>query len=175
MNARLTYLNLSDFPARVPALLIPEGRLFVDLLWQYTLVFLAAATPWLEIVLVIPVAIGAGLAPVPVAMVSFAGNALPVLGIVALFHWWERRRGPVRRRWSRRAVRVWARWGLPGLALLGPLVTGIHLAAVMALALHADRRATTWWMTASLALWTVVTTVAAVGGIEVLSRFFGGD
>jgi Ca2+/H+ antiporter, TMEM165/GDT1 family len=146
----------------------------VDLLWQYALVFLAAATPWLEIVIVIPVAIGAGLAPVPVAIVSFVGNALPVLGIVAMFRSWQRHRGPVRR-WRRRAVRVWARWGLPGLALTGPAVTGIHLAAVMALALHADRRATTGWMTLSLALWTVATTLATVAGIEGFHRLFGSD
>ncbi len=147
----------------------------MDLLWQYTLVFLAAATPWIEILIVIPVAIGAGLAPVPVALLSFVGNGLPVLAIVVLFRWWERRRGPVRRRWNRRAVRVWARWGLPGLALLGPLVTGIHLAAVMALALHAERRATIWWMTASLAAWTVGTTVAAVAGLEGLRQLLGRE
>jgi Ca2+/H+ antiporter, TMEM165/GDT1 family len=147
----------------------------MDPLWQYALVFLAAATPWLEIVIVIPVAIGAGLAPLPVAIVSFVGNALPVLGIVAMFRSWEQRRGPVRRRWSRRGVRVWARWGLPGLALTGPAVTGIHLAAVMALALHADRRATTGWMTLSLVLWTVATTLATVAGIEGFHKLFGGD
>jgi len=147
----------------------------MDLLWQYTLVFLAAATPWLEIVIVIPVAIGAGLAPIPVTIVSFVGNALPVFGIIALFQWWERRRGPVRRRWSGRAMRVWAKWGLPGLALAGPAVTGIHLAVVMALALHADRRATTLWMTVSLALWSVGTTLVTVAGIEGFRQLFGGD
>ncbi|OOG23247.1 small multidrug efflux protein - like protein [Thioalkalivibrio denitrificans] len=147
----------------------------MDLLWQYTLVFIAAATPWIEILIVIPVAIGAGLAPVPVAVISFVGNVLPVLGIVALFRWWETRRGPLRRRWSRRAVRVWMRWGLPGLALLGPLVTGIHLAAVMALALHAQRSATTWWMTVSLALWTVGTTLVTVAGIDLWHHIRGAS
>lgn len=145
----------------------------MDLLWQYTLVFLAAATPWLEILIVIPVAIGAGLAPVPVAVVSFLGNALPIFGVVALFQWWERRRGPVRRRWSGRAMRVWNRWGLPGLALLGPLVTGIHLAAVMALALHAPRRTTVIWMTVSLAMWAVGTTVVTVAGIDLWHHLRG--
>lgn len=147
----------------------------MDLLWQYILVFIAAATPWLEILIVIPVAIGAGLAPLPVAVISFVGNALPVLGIVALFRWWEQRRGPVRRRWNRRAVRVWTKWGLPGLAIAGPLVTGIHLAAVMALALRAPRRATTWWMTVSLAVWTIATTAATLAGMEGLHRYFGSD
>lgn len=137
-----------------------------DLLWQYTLVFLAAATPWLEIMIVIPVAVGMGLSPVPVTIVSFLGNALPVFGIIALFRQWERRRGGVGRRWSPRAQRFWDRYGLPGIAFAGPVLTGIHLAAVMALALRADRRLTAMWMTLSLALWSVVTLAITVAGFE---------
>ena len=139
-----------------------------DLLWQYALVFLAAATPWLEIMIVIPVAVGVGLAPIPVTIISFIGNALPVLGIIALFRWWEVRRGPIQRRWSPRAQRVWNRYGLPGVAFAGPVITGIHLAAVMALALQADRRATVFWMTLSLAIWSLITIVVTVVGFESL-------
>ncbi len=138
----------------------------MEFLWQYFLVFLAAATPWLEIMLVIPVAIGLGLAPIPVTLISFIGNALPVFGIVALFRQWERRRGPVRRNWSPRARRVWDRYGLPGIALAGPVITGIHLATVMALALQANRRSTIVWMSLSLAIWSVVTLVVTLAGFE---------
>ena len=145
----------------------------MDLLWQYVLVFVAAATPWLEIMIVIPVAVGLGLSPVPVTIVSFVGNALPVFGIVVLFRQWERRRGPVRRGWSPRARRVWDRYGLPGIALAGPALTGIHLAAVMALALQADRRRTAWWMTLSLAIWSVVTLAVTVAGFEGFRWLFG--
>lgn len=138
----------------------------MEFLWQYLLVFLAAATPWLEIMLVIPVAIGLGLAPIPVTLISFIGNALPVFGIVALFRQWERRRGPVRRNWSPRARRVWDRYGLPGIALAGPVITGIHLATVMALALQANRRSTMVWMSLSLAIWSVVTLAFTLAGFE---------
>ncbi|AHK80373.1 hypothetical protein M911_15805 [Ectothiorhodospira haloalkaliphila] len=146
-----------------------------DLLWQYSLVFLAAATPWLEIMVVIPVAVGFGLSPVPVTIVSFVGNALPVFGIIALFRWWEGRRGPIRRRWSPRAQRVWDRYGLPGVAFAGPVLTGIHLAAVMALAMHADRRLTVVWMTLSLAVWSLITLVATVVGFESMGWLLGGQ
>ncbi len=138
----------------------------MELFWQYILVFLAAATPWLEIMLVIPVAIGLGLSPIPVTLISFIGNALPVFGIVALFRQWERHRGPVRRNWSPRARRIWNRYGLPGIALAGPVITGVHLATVMALALEADRRRTVVWMSLSLFIWSVVTLAVTLAGFE---------
>ena len=144
-----------------------------DFIWQYALVFLAAATPWLEIIIVIPVAVGMGLSPLPVTLVSFLGNALPIFGIIALFRRWEARRGPVQRRWSPRAKRVWDRYGLPGVALAGPLITGIHLATVMALALRADRYPTALWMTVSLGLWSALAVTATVTGIEWLSWLLG--
>lgn len=148
----------------------------LELLWQYFLVFLAAATPWLEIMIVIPVAIGMGLAPLPVTVISFLGNLLPVFAIIVLFQRWEARRGPVKRRWSPRAQRVWDRYGLAGIALSGPLITGIHLAAIMALALGADRRMTAIWMSLSLAGWSLLTLAATLLGIEGLGWLRGdGD
>ncbi|MFP9192084.1 small multi-drug export protein [Natronosalvus vescus] len=140
--------------------------------WQYVLVFLLAATPLLEILVVIPIGIALGLDPVLVAIVAFAGNLIPIYGIVALSErvsaWLERRRSnePSARR--KRATRIWNDYGLPGLALLSPIVTGVHLATVLALSLGARRRATLVWMTASIALWTVLITVGAVTGFAIL-------
>lgn len=144
-----------------------------DVLWQYALVFIAAATPWVEIMIVIPVAVGMGLSPMPVTIVSFIGNALPVFWIIALFRRREQHRGPLRRRWGPRAQRVWDRYGLPGVALAGPVLTGIHLAAVMALMLRAAPRWTALWMTLSLALWSLVTVLVTVAGLEGLHWLLG--
>lgn len=66
-------------------------------------------------------------------------------------------------------MRVWHRYGLPGLALLAPVITGVHLATVMALALGTPRQRVVWWMTASLALWAVVTAVVTAAGVEWLA------
>lgn len=139
--------------------------------WQYLLVFVLAAIPWLEILLVIPAGIAIGLDPLLVAAVAFAGNAAPIYGIVltyerlaARFGWGEG--GESKRR--RRARRVWNRYGLPGLAFAAPILTGVHLAAVIALGLGAHGRPTLGWMTASIAVWTVGITVATVVGASVL-------
>ncbi|MBM7095293.1 small multi-drug export protein [Bacillus sp. H-16] len=164
-----------------------------DLLWQYILVFLMAALPWLEILFVIPIGIGMGLNPFGVGIVSFAGNFIPVVLIVYLLKWfqttrlytnWKSRREEKKavklaaqteqdeeklmkkQRRAARAHRVFEKYGLPGLALLGPLLTGIHLAAVIALSLKANKHATTVWMGASLAAWTVFLTIAAYYGFD---------
>lgn len=141
---------------------------------QYGLVFLLAAIPWIEILVVIPVAIAVGLDPVAVAVVAFLGNIIPIFGIILGYdrfkQWWDARRGSSsdgkqsrRRKW---AQRVWDRYGLPGLALVSPGLTGVHTAAVLALLLGSTRRLLALWMTLSVALWTVVLTVGSVYGIE---------
>ncbi|MDQ0341143.1 putative membrane protein [Caldalkalibacillus uzonensis] len=112
--------------------------------WQYIMVFLLSATPWIEIAVVIPIAIMVvGLSPLGVGVVSFVGNYLPVVVIVLLYERWKAWRAKRRQSETEsdtemggkrraRAQRIFERYGTPGLALLGPLVTGIHLAAVIA-------------------------------------------
>jgi len=155
-------------------------------MWEYLTVFVLAATPLVELLVVIPVGIGLGLAPVPVAVVAFAGNALPVVAIVGLLDRWQRWRqqsgegaadgpgapAPSARR--DRARRIWTRYGMPGLALLAPLVTGVHLATLAALALGAPRHTVVRWMVASIAVWCAAVTLATVGGIDVFRRLIGG-
>ncbi|UTF55059.1 small multi-drug export protein [Natronosalvus rutilus] len=144
--------------------------------WQYALVFALAATPLLEILVVIPLGIALGLDPVVVAVTAFAGNVLPIYGIVLaadrVAAWLESRRSgePSKRR--KRAVRIWNRYGLPGLALLSPVTTGVHLAAVLALSLGARGRDTLAWMTGSIALWTALITLVSVVGRSAIEGVF---
>jgi len=135
-------------------------------------VFLLAAIPWWEILLVIPPAIGLGLNPVLVGLLAFLGNVLPVYLIVATHErvtaWLERRRekkGEKAKR-SKRASRLFDRYGLGGLALAAPVLTGIHLATVIALMLGAPPRRVAGWMTLSLAVWSVALVVASVVGFD---------
>jgi Ca2+/H+ antiporter, TMEM165/GDT1 family len=156
--------------------------------WEYLTVFVLAATPLVELLVVVPLGIGYGLHPVAVAVVTVAGNALPVLVIIAAFERWRAwRRGratvagsaadspaedaPRAGRWER-ARRIWARYGMPGLALVAPLLTGVHLAAVAALALGSPRGRIAGWMMLSIVLWTVGVTVVTVAGIEGFRHFF---
>ncbi|RQG92740.1 small multi-drug export protein [Natrarchaeobius halalkaliphilus] len=145
-----------------------------DGIGQYLLVFLLAATPLLEILIVIPIGVALGLNPILVASVAFAGNVMPVYVLLVAS---DRVRSMLAARRSdsppskrrRRAKRVWDSYGLPGLALSAPIVTGVHVGALIAVGLGATRQSAIVWMTASIALWTVVITVLSVTGATFLS------
>lgn len=146
---------------------------------QYLLVFAFAAFPWVEIAIVIPIAIGLDLDPVLVGVVAFAGNVGSVYVLLA-FHqriarWRARRQDepddatvePSNRRtlWAKR---LWDRYGLPGIALAAPALTGVHLAALIALAAGSRRRAVAGWMTVGIAAWTVALVAGSMLGLSLL-------
>jgi Ca2+/H+ antiporter, TMEM165/GDT1 family len=142
--------------------------------WSYLLVFLAAATPVLEVLIVIPAAVLAGMPPLPVALIALAGNlttvVVAVIGGDRLLTWWRHRRpdraDPPGRR-SERARRTAQRWGVPGLAFLAPATTGTHIAALAALAVGASRQRVLRWMAAGLAVWAAAAALATALGLQV--------
>jgi Ca2+/H+ antiporter, TMEM165/GDT1 family len=157
----------------------------LEQLWLYVTVFVLAATPWIEILVVIPFGIGVGLNPIGVGVVAFVGNVIPIILIVVGYErfqgWWARRRGrtPVDiddESWSTgrraRAMRVLRKYGVPGLSLVSPILTGAHLGAVLALLVRARRDSIILWMVVSLLAWTLVITVASWLGIGWLTSLF---
>jgi hypothetical protein len=156
-----------------------------DDLLLYLTVFVMAATPWIEILIVIPFGIGVGLNPIGVGAVSFVGNAIPIYLIVVGYErlqiWWSRRRGklfidPGDESWQHgrraRALNLMHRYGVPGVALAGPILIGAHLGALLTLAVGAPRNLIVVWMTASLALWTIAITIASFFGIGWLTSLW---
>lgn len=151
--------------------------------WELLIAFVLAATPWVELLVVIPLGLAWGLPPVALAVVVFVGNTLTIVPVVWLHRYWrawrvqrakkrraEGKRSPnvdrPRTRRGTRAKRLWAKYGLPGLALLAPLVTGVHLAVAIALLAGATRRAVMTWFMVSIAAWTIGLTVTVALGIE---------
>lgn len=141
--------------------------------FEYVLVFLGAAIPWLEIGLVIPLGIIRGLSPFWVMLLAFAGNMLTILPLIIGFDkmkaWFADRRlrkakAPSKR--SKRGTKIWQKYGLPGLAMLGPILTGTHIAAFIGMALGATKRQVSQWMIISISLWTLVFGLATVFGID---------
>ena len=109
-----------------------------------------------------------GLSPASSGAVSIAGAVAGVTLVVAaggrLQHLIYRSRRLSKRR--ERIERVWERYGIPGVALQAPLLTGPLLATLLALALGAPARPLLMWMLASVVLWGAVLAGAAALGFS---------
>lgn len=147
------------------------------MMFDYFLVFLGAAIPWLEIALVIPLGIIRGLSSVWVMILAFVGNMLTVLILIVAFQkvklWMDSRKeksGKEDSKRTERGKRIWNKYGMPGLALLGPILIGTHIAAFIGLLFGATKMNTTLWMAISIALWTLVFGVATAMGFDLFSR-----
>lgn len=144
--------------------------------WPYVVVFVAAAIPVLEVLVVIPAGVLAGLSPVPTAIVAFAGNLTTVVLVAfvgdRLVRWWSARR-PAKERStrskSRRARELLRRWGVPGFAFVAPLTTGTHVATLAALATGAEIRRVLRWMAAGLLVWSVAAAAITAAGLDVFT------
>ncbi|MGO4350213.1 small multi-drug export protein [Paenibacillus sp. MCAF9] len=145
-----------------------------DGIWPYIVLFLLAAAPWLDVFLVVPLGIVAGLSPVAVAIIGFAGNFLLVLLLGLFFKQfskWNTNRKLKKgittiSKKETRARRIWERYGLPGLALLAPLIVGTDIAALLALSLGSSRKRVIQWMAVSLAVWTIIMALGSVYGFS---------
>ncbi|TLS52371.1 small multi-drug export protein [Paenibacillus antri] len=146
-------------------------------MWQYIVLFLLAAAPWMDVSLVVPLGVLWGLSPVWVSVAAFVGNFLLIL-ILGLFfkqisEWRQARRakkgitGPTKKETRSRAI--WEKYGIPGLAIIAPIFVGTDIAAVLALTFGASKLRVVGWMTVSLALWTIVFAVGSVYGFSFLN------
>ncbi|QMT18650.1 small multi-drug export protein [Planococcus maritimus] len=143
------------------------------MIYEYALIFLGAAIPWFEIALVIPLGIVWGLSPAWVMITAFAGNMLTVMLLIVGFDkfriWYDKRqqeKGKEPSKKNDRAVRVWNKYGLPGLSLLGPILIGTHIAAFIGMTLGATKRNTTIWMIISIGVWTLAFGILTALGFD---------
>ncbi|MBU4532381.1 MAG: small multi-drug export protein [Eubacteriales bacterium] len=149
----------------------------------YTAVFLLAAIPFLEVVGVIPIGVAAGLPALPVTVLAFLGNIATIWLLIFLMGqikaWLQRReeeKGKSRpKKREERAARIWKRYGLPGLALVSPILIGSHLGAILAMTFGGTRKQITFWMTVSIFIWSVVMGFASHYGIDFLYRHTGRE
>lgn len=108
--------------------------------------------PWFEIGLIIPVSILAGMNAFWVAILAFFGNLLTVYLLIVFFDrlkgWFFRKKKKEQSdqeedsgRYAR-ANRMWDKYGVSGLLLAGPFLTGSHIAAGAAIVFGATKNKT---------------------------------
>lgn len=145
--------------------------------WSYLAVFLLTAIPWIESAVVVTVAIALGLNPIISTILAFAGNWLIVLLTILLFNRWQEWKKKKRdkngmekekSKTRKRAYNIFVKYGLPGLAFIGPLFIGTEIAAAFAMIFKAPRKNVLILMTISLAFWTILFAVASYYGFNLL-------
>ncbi|SET53642.1 Putative small multi-drug export protein [Salinibacillus kushneri] len=148
----------------------------MKLLWAYTLVFILSATPFLEAYGIIPVAAIAGLSITVVMVLGLVGNILTVLLVILFINqiktWRKKKRVERKHKESKRSVRaqnLWKKFGLPGLAIFGPLFVGSHLTALFSMSLGGTKKKTFAWMAASITTWSIAFTVLLQSGIDLMN------
>jgi Putative small multi-drug export protein len=123
-----------------------------------------AATFWSAI----PVGIALGLHPILAGLVATLGNLASVVLVAVLegrLRQWIPRYGRFTTQ-EDRLKRVWSRYGLVGVALLSPLITGAPLGTALALVLGAPVRRLIPLMIVSVVVWGVGLTVATTFGFD---------
>lgn len=145
-------------------------------LMLYLGVFIGAATPVLEVWLAVPLGVLAGLPWLPAALVGFAGNFITLLPVI---YAGEKIKSLIKRRRkqaplegvddaaekkSRKRV-IFERFGLPGLAFLGPFLIGVHAASAFAIASGANRRDVVIWFATSILIYSLAFAILADLGL----------
>lgn len=133
-------------------------------------VFIAGAIPWFEAVAVVPAGIIFGLDPLWVVIAAVVGNALTI--VLFAYSGSQIRAWLIRRRQAKgkagesgrfaKAQAAFDKWGIYGLAALGPLLIGTQFAAAVAVAAGVRPLKTSVIISSAMALWAIVLAVALV-------------
>lgn len=140
--------------------------------YQYALIFIGAAIPWLEVLIVVPLGIVWGLSPLIVMVVGFIGNVITVIPVILIFDklkgWYVGRRKKQGKSSNKnlRAVRLFKKYGVIGSALLGPILTGTHIAAFIGMSMGATKKRMINWMSISIAGWVLIAGVITAFGFD---------
>lgn len=126
----------------------------------YISVFIGAAIPVLEVWIAVPLGVMAGLPWFPAAIAGFLGNFLSLLPIIyasrKIKDWLNKFRKQRRSEALEvedkpgRKHKIVEKFGVPGLAFLGPFLIGVHAAAAFAITMGASKRNVLFWFGFSL-------------------------
>lgn len=142
------------------------------MIWTYIIIFLLAAIPFFEVAAIVPIAIIGGVPTIPTITIAFLGNlltlALLIIFIDKVRSWRKKKQTNEEKqaKKNKRAKAIWDKYGLPGLAFIGPFFVGSHLTALLAVTFGGTRTKTLALMTASIAFWAILLGILAHYGFS---------
>ncbi|XID95885.1 small multi-drug export protein [Paenibacillaceae bacterium WGS1546] len=128
---------------------------------QFLSIFVVGAIPFLEGYVAAPLGVAFGFPAALTIVAAILGNWLSVTAVILAGDRLQRRMQ--RRRQQRksqpgkrmqRAKELFGKYGVPGVALIGPALFGNHIGAFISIAAGANRGYVLLWQTISIVVWT---------------------
>lgn len=140
-------------------------------------VFLAGAIPWFEAIAVVPAGILFGLDPFWVVVWAVAGNTITIFAFAyagsRIREWFGRRssdssKEKTSKRWEK-GQRAFDKYGIFGMAALGPILIGTQFAAAISVAAGVRPLKTSVLISTATLLWAIAFALLSVwGGLDTL-------
>ncbi len=138
--------------------------------WGLFGIFIAGAIPWMEAIAVVPSGIALGLNPIATVIAAVIGNAITIF--VFAYAGSSIRARISRRRLAKgkssesprfeKAVKAFDRYGIYGMAALGPIIIGTQFAAAASVAAGVKPLRVSLLVTASMVIWSIVLAIVMV-------------
>ncbi len=124
----------------------------------------------IELWAAIPAGLAIGLNPLLTGIASALGSVVAAVLVAFLGdrirNWLiKRRSGKKTGKENSRIYRVWNKYGIIGLGLLAPLLTGAPLGAAIGISLGASPARLIIWMVIGIIVWTIILTIIGTLGI----------
>jgi len=145
----------------------------IPVLYQWLAVFLIAFVPFLEGYVAVPVGLLAGLPFLPTLLLALLSNWISVLIVIKLSGFFSekllrRRKDGFLHNKMQRAKAYFNKYGIPGIALIGPITVSNHIGAAVSIASGGSIRKVKIWQAISIILWTTGAGILVSQGIDLL-------
>lgn len=140
-------------------------------------IFIAGAIPWMEAIAVVPAGILFGLDPALTVIAAVAGNAITIFLFAyassSIRSWLIKRREAKGKTGDspkyQKAIAAFDKYGIWGMAALGPILIGTQFAAAASVAAGVKPLKVSILITASMALWSLaIAWVMVALGVQIL-------
>lgn len=150
----------------------------INVIYQYIAVFIIGFVPFLEAFVAVPIGILLDLPFIFVVLAGATANWLSVMVLIvfssftrSLFSEREKNNSDhfINRRFQK-AKAYFNKYGVPGIALLGPIIGTNHIGALVCIIAKANKKNIILWQTVSIVIWAIGTGVLLIYGVDIYNN-----